>query len=211
MNLKWHELTTPADPYLSTALDLYEAEFDEIVREPRDILLRGMHLQHTEAIRPNAFHFLIGLDTDDQDRVVALTITNYLSTANRGFIVYLAVHPGYRSHGLGGKLLHQLELLLQQDAARAGHAHLDGLVLETENDTDYERRRRFFERQGFQLVPDILYYQPALHPTTCAVPLKLFVKGPPDDLHTLIRAMYEEKYHLLNQIPLATLHQLLPR
>ncbi|WP_170119205.1 GNAT family N-acetyltransferase [Tumebacillus permanentifrigoris] len=202
--ITWHSITTPQDPLLPSALHLYESTFEEIVREPLDVLLRGLQLGDT--IRPSAFHLLIA--HDEHQRVVALTIANYLSRANRGFIVYLAVDPAARSQGLGAQLIQQLELLLQRDAQLAGHAQLDGLVLETEDDSDFERRRRFFHQQGFAQVPNIRYHQPALNPTTEVIPLHLFVKGSPGDIPTLIRAIYEEKYHLINSIPLDVLRAL---
>jgi GNAT superfamily N-acetyltransferase len=205
MNLTWHDLTTPADPLLASAIALYNATFEEVVREPLDVLYRGMQLG--ESIRPSAFHFLVGVEAQ-QGKVLALAIVNYLSLVNKGFIVYLAVDPSTRGHGVGAELIAQLERLLEQDARRAGHAKLSGLVLETEDDADFERRSRFFQKQGFAQLPDILYHQPALNPTTEVVPLHLFVKGDPGDIRALIRAIYEEKYHLINSIPLDVLRAL---
>ncbi|KEO81321.1 GNAT family N-acetyltransferase [Tumebacillus flagellatus] len=206
MTLSWHELLDPQDPLFDGAFALYQASFDEIVREPREVILRGMDLQRNGTIRPNAFHFLIGVD--EQNRVAALAVANYLATANFGFLVYLAVHPDFRSHGLGGQVLTQLQRLFETDARSAGHSALGGIVLETEDDEDFARRSRFFQKQGFAEVQGVVYYQPALNPTTDAVALKLFAKGTTDDLSTLVDAMYREKYHLINEIPLETLYEL---
>lgn len=194
--LTWHEITTTTDPYLPKALQLYKAAFEESLRESDEVLERAIAIR--EEIRPNGFHFLLGVD--EEERVAGLTIANYLSTANVGFIVYLAVNPDLRSQGLGSKILQRLEELFQADAQEAGKGQLQGIVLETEEDEDYERRMRFFIRQGFALMPDVVYSQPALHATTEPVPLQLFFKGTPPELSVLVRAMYEEKYHLINSI-----------
>ncbi|MGZ4164887.1 MAG: GNAT family N-acetyltransferase, partial [Tumebacillaceae bacterium] len=148
MKLHWIEITDTRSEWVESCLALYRRSFPDEVREPDEVLLRGVDLQSQMA--PSAFHFLVALD--EQQQVVGFSTAHYLADVHVGFVVYLVVDASIRSQGLGGQLLAQMQALLEQDALRQGTS-LRGVILETEKEEDAHndaerdecrRRSRFF-------------------------------------------------------------------
>lgn len=219
MKIRWLDVTEQQEEALHQALALYERSFPDEVREPDEVLLRG--LTRRESLAPGAFHLLLALDEENQ--VVALSTAHFLAEFRFGFVVYLVVDAQIQGQGLGGQVLAKMESLLQQDAEERG-VSLRGMILETEREVDAttaqeqkesRRRSRFFQRQGYGRVQDVYYLQPPLRETTSAVPLHLFVKllenGAPalrgGELLYVVLAMYREKYGKINRVPLVTLQR----
>jgi GNAT superfamily N-acetyltransferase len=216
MEIQWHELTDTRSRWVDQCLALYEQTFPDEVREPDEVLLRGVSV-NTE-LSPNAFHFLIALN--EQQEVVGFSTAHYLADVQFGFVVYLLVNPAIRSRGLGGHLLAHMQNLLKGDAARFGTS-LRGVILETEKEADAHteveraecrRRNRFFNRQGYGRVESVFYVQPPLRETTSEVSLHLYVHLQADqrpltgeELRRVVHAMYEQKYSKINHVDSRTL------
>ncbi|WP_176560366.1 GNAT family N-acetyltransferase [Brevibacillus dissolubilis] len=217
--MNWQEITTTDSPLLTPALELYQRSFAEEIREPNEVLIRG--IRESSRLLPTVYHFLVGLNEAGQ--VIALSTGYYLAEANCGFIVYLAVDPTQQSNGIGGELISQMERLFVQDAKAQGKID-PHVILETEREADAhdqeeqvmcQRRLRFFHRQGFRMVPETGYHQPPLHSDTPAVPLHLLIRTKRNpavftavELHGIVRAMYIEKYHKINGLPREMLQEL---
>jgi GNAT superfamily N-acetyltransferase len=216
MEFQWLELTDIRTSIVEPCLALYQQTFSVDVREPEDVLLRGVTLR--QAMAPNGFHFLVALD--EQQQVAGFSTAHYLADVRFGFVVYLLVNPAIHGQGLGGKLLAQMQKRLEQDAARYGTS-LRGVILETEREedahneserSDSRRRNRFFNRQGFGRLETVHYVQPPLWETTKEIPLHLYVRRLADqtmltgaELRQIVQAMYEQKYGNVNHVDAQTL------
>ncbi|WP_232697574.1 GNAT family N-acetyltransferase [Brevibacillus daliensis] len=216
MQINWHDIKDLESPLLQGALTLYEHTFPEELREPNEIMLRGVTDKATAA--PNAFHLVVG--TDEQGKVVAASTAHYFAKSKMGFIVYMMVDPTYQSSGIGGKLLGELERLFLEDASKHGEG-LTGFVLETERLEDAhdeeekvltEKRMRFFKRHGLVFVENFPYKQPPLWATSPEVPLHLMVKWTGEhkeyvqnDWLEVTQTIYLEKYRNINRIDSAIL------
>lgn len=226
LTLRWHDVTVIDSQLLMQAIDLYERFFRLELREPREVLTLG--IVKNDALQPNAFHFLVGVEREEHDksnapRVVALSTAHYLADVNIGFIVYLLVEPACQNTGLGSQLLSEMERLITLDAKAAHASPLRGMILETERAEDAhtdderidcERRARFFNRNGYHVLPGVFYLQPPLQKTTAAVPLHLFAKGcsgspafSGDEVRRIVHAMYRDKYRRINGIDMSVLNE----
>lgn len=220
MAISWQEIKDISSGYWCVAMELYDDSFPIEVREPHDVFVRS--IEQGKVIAPSTYHFLVGLDENDQ--LAGFAAAHYLSEVNFGFIVYIVVNPSLRGQGTGAKLLRQVEFLLEQDAKKAHQKSLQGILLETEKEeivhTDEDRqdcikRNLFFSKQGYVLMQNVLYLQPPLHPAdhTC-VPLNLFVKMlsqvgalSETELRRIVSAIYKEKYGRMNLIPQSVLEE----
>jgi GNAT superfamily N-acetyltransferase len=193
--------------------ELYDASFDQSEREPRDVIVRSLEAGPGFALRARM-----------SGRTIGLATAHVLDGAATTFLVYLAVDPHWRSKSVGSALF---------DAADStGAARLmdrgrrpAGIVWEVEDPDDARQqearevrlgRLRFFERLGGRLLA-VPYVQPPVDGRTL-VPMRLmFRPAPGQDLPdraasaTVVRAIFFEKYHLMNGIPTATLEALVAR
>lgn len=111
--------------------------------------------------------------------------------------------------------LSKIEELLNQDSILAGNTSIRALFLETEKQETVHtvvekeeciKRNRFFIRNGYKKFEEINYLQPPLHNSEEKVPLNLFIKEPHKnnlklkEVTETIRAIYKEKYYLVNDI-----------
>ncbi|MDQ0174974.1 GNAT family N-acetyltransferase [Bacillus chungangensis] len=210
MAIRWGEIRCENDIHLEKVFDLFDQTFPIEVRESHNIFLKS--LQYARKRKPNNYRFLIGLE---DDRLVSFATGHYLSDVNSGFIVYLVTNPLERSKGLGAKTLLKLEELLNKDAILAGNTSIKAIILETEKQEmvhteeekeDCIKRHKFFDRNHYKLFEKIDYLQPPLLSGESIIPLNLFIKNVQTDELTkeevseVIRAIYKEKYYLVNEI-----------
>lgn len=221
MEIHWDEITSDNITSLVKVFQLYDEAFPVEVREPHEIFLKG--LKYAGSSYPNNFRILVGFEGD---HLVSFAIGHYLAEVNSGFIVYIATNPQFRGKGLGSETLRKLEKLLTGDANQAGYNSLNAIVLETERQElviteeekeDCIKRNRFYEKNNYKLLEEIDYQQPPLHNSGESVPLNLFIKNlrknkiSKEEITKIIRAMYHEKYYLVNGIDKAILHNCLAK
>lgn len=219
MSIRWDEITYDHLYGIESVFKLYDQTFPIEERESHKIFWKG--LEYAKTRMPNNFHFLVGFEGK---KLISFATGHYFSDINSGFIVYIAVEPNMRSHGVGSKTLLKFEELLNKDAMAAGHTALKAIILETEiqalayTESEIEvcsKRNRFYERNNFQLFDNIHYIQPPLHQGGSPLPLNLFVKNlhqieiTEKDIPEFIRAMYKEKYYLVNEIDKSVLRNCL--
>jgi len=193
--------------------ELYDTSFASAEREPVEVILRSIEQGPGFALRALA-----------DGRTVGLATGHVLEEPAATFLVYLAVDPAWRSRHLGRALFDSADQsgaarLIERDRASGG------IVWEIDDPTasvsPSERnvrqgRLRFFEKLGGRLL-ETPYFQPPVDGRTL-VPMRLmFRPAAGQDLPTgaatekLIRAIYFEKYHAINQIPSSTLEHLAAR
>jgi GNAT superfamily N-acetyltransferase len=190
---------------------LYNDSFPSNEREPRDVILATVEREAGFVLRARAGKTTVGLAAAHSLRTPAAT-----------FVVYLAVHPAWRSHHLGTAILNAVDEFGAERLMAQGLESI-GMVWEIDdpgdNVTDEEhavrlRRRGFFERAGGRPL-DVRYRQPPVDGRT-PVRMQLMFRPSasrrlPDRtaLTELIRAIYFEKYHTMNGIPAPVLTALL--
>lgn len=221
MSLTWNEITMDNQKHLDEVLKLYDSTFPINVRESHQTFLNG--LKYGSNRKPNNFRFLIGLEGED---LVSFATGHYLADVNSGFIVYIVTNPKAQSKGVGTRTLEKLEELLNQDAVSAGNPSINTIVLETETEemahTDEEKencikRSKFFKKNNYKRNTRISYVQPPLHSEENDVPLNLLYKRHhqnqviEEDINDVIKALYKEKYSLVNQIDGKILKRLLEK
>ena len=155
-------------------------------------------------------------------RVVGLATGHVLNDPPATFLVYLAVDPAWRSRHLGRELFDSADRsgaarLVEQGAMTRGIAwEIDDPAADVSRREQNVRqgRLRFFEKLGGRIL-DTPYFQPPVDGHT-PVPMRLmFRPAVGQDLPSgvaieqLIRAIYFEKYHAINNIASSTLRRLL--
>jgi GNAT superfamily N-acetyltransferase len=208
MTVRWDEITYNNLSNFEKVLKLYDQAFPIEVRESHNTFLKS--LQYARNGMPNNFRFLVGFEGE---QLVSFATGHYLADVNSGFIIYIVTNPLVRSKGLGSKTLLKLEELLNKDAILAGNTSINSILLETEKIVHTEeekedciKRNRFFEKNDYKLYEKIDYLQPPLHLGGSNIPLHLFIKSPQkveitgEETSGAIRAIYKEKYYLVNDI-----------
>ena len=210
MTIRWEEISFEQKDLLDDVFQLYDQSLPKEVREPHDILLRGLEIAKSSF--PNQFHFLIGLEGSE---LVSFACFHYLAEVNTGFLVYLITAPNVRSRGIGSYTLRKIEEILNKDASLTGYHSLKALVLEVERQElahtedekeDCLKRNLFYERNGFKAYTEIDYIQPPLNGETTGVPLNLFMKDfqytqwTREEAIRVIHSMYQKKYASVNGI-----------
>ena len=191
---------------------LYTASFAAAEREPQEVILRSVEEGPGFVLRALADGRCVGLATGQVLQEPAAT-----------FLVYLAVHPSWRSRHLGRALFDAVDRF---GAARLiGRDRVSGIAWEIDDPaadvSPSERhvrqgRLHFFEKLGGRLL-ETPYVQPPVDGHTL-VPMRLMCRpARGHDLPTsaatqkLVHAIYFEKYHAINRVPLSTLEQLFAR
>ncbi|TCP69131.1 GNAT family N-acetyltransferase [Baia soyae] len=217
MDITWKKLTSSDHIFLQKAFEIYDQSFPDEVRESHDVFDRGLLSQNSSF--PDSYTFLVGYQNEDE--IVSLATAHYFSKVNMGFVVYLATNPYIRSRGIGSMTLNKIEEVLQDDAKKAGHHFLSGMVLETEKPefahTEAEKRNcelrnRFFEKNQFVNLMNVTYLQPPLKEGDSSVPLHLFLKQyagtiQRDEIAMVIKEILTKKYQEINQIPIKVLEE----
>lgn len=221
MTMRWEEISFEQKDLLDDVFKLYDQSLPKEVREPHDILLKGLEVGIS--IFPNQFHLLIGLEGCN---LVSFASFHYFAEVNAGFLVYVITAPNVRSKGIGSITLRKVEEILNKDAKLAGYDSLEALVLEVERQElahtkeekkDCLRRNRFYERNGFKAYTEIDYIQPPLNGEKDGVPLHLYRKDFQETHWTreeairIIHSMYQEKYASVNEIDSEVLHACLKK
>lgn len=192
---------------------LYDATFPSSERDPHDVVLATIRENRGFAMRART-----------HERTCGLATAHLLRRPPVPFLVYLAVAPELRSHGVGGRLLERVWAHARECyAAERDAIEPEGLVWEVEiperatdaRDAGVRRRRiAFFERLGGRVCPGE-YTQPPIDGATL-VPMHLMFRPAPGRafpdaaaIAALKRALYFEKYEAMNHVPRATLERLL--
>lgn len=219
MAIRWDEITLDKLSTLERVFEIYDHTFPIEVRESHNIFEKS--LQYAKNERFNNFRFLVGFEGE---KLVSFATGHYFANVNSGFIVYIVTNPMLRSKGVGTKTLLKLEELLNKDALSAGNPSLKALFLETEtkdmvhSEEEKEnciKRDRFFSINGFKRFQKIDYLQPPLHLGGSNVPLNLYIKSlqaseiTEAEIIEVIRAIFKEKYYLVNGIKKDILHHCL--
>jgi len=219
MTIVWEEITKNHMLHIEKVLELYDMAFLKDIREPHHIFYNA--LDKAEQNLPNRFRFLVGLM---EGKLVSFATGHYLAEVNCGFIVYLGTDQHERGKGLGSQALGIIEEYLNQDALLAGNDSIRAFVLETEKlewaNSEEEReaclkRDNFYRKNGYKAYKGIEYMQPPLNGGNEGIPLKLNIKKrhqtnfSRDEVQRLIYAMYDQKYHLVNEIPTMVLNDCL--
>jgi hypothetical protein len=212
----WPSLAFDSCPADALAADdafwqLYDSSFPSDEREPRSVILESIRKGVGFAVRARTSIRTIGLAT-----------AHLLREPPVLFLVYLAVVPEFRSRHIGATLF---EKVWATGNARYSEWGLvpKGMVWEVQiperapSQRDFEDRRRridFFKCLGAGVLPRP-YVQPPVD-GIASVPMRLMFwpatgGSLPDgsQVSALIRAIYFEKYHAANGIPLAALEDLL--
>jgi GNAT superfamily N-acetyltransferase len=126
-----HDLTdTPGDQTLLTTFydGLYLANFPKAdERESLASMRRYLKLKHQGWYGSNNYHVAL---MKDGERIVAASVSDYLSDVNFGVIEFMVVDEDNRGRGLG-RLMHEATLaLLNEDARNAGRCGLDANIIE---------------------------------------------------------------------------------
>ena len=208
------EAATPAELRDDAGFwQLYASSFAGPEREPTEVILRSIEQGPGFTLRALA-----------DGRTVGLAAGHVLEEPAATFLVYLAVDPLWRSRHLGRALF--------DEADRSGAArHIEqarvssGIVWEIDDPSAdvnpgernvRQARLRFFEKLGGRML-ETPYVQPPVDGHTL-LPMRLMFRPAlgqalPTIAATekLIRAIYFEKYHAINEIPSSTLEHLVPR
>jgi GNAT superfamily N-acetyltransferase len=195
---------------------LYNQTFPPTSREPAEVILRSLDAHVGVALRARA-----------ADETVGLATLQLLHDPPAVFLVYLAVNPAHRSTGIGHQLFEcasQLRRgtvpLIKGDCPPSGLGAPrppSTMIWELdppspENPHTCNRRLKFFQRHGGQVLPRP-YVQPPVDGVTL-VPMLLMSRPVLTDhaeIDRLVRAIYYEKYAAINQIPTPVLESLLQR
>jgi len=167
------EIRSVEDVLFFDAMELYVESF------PRD---ERMPVREIAAQVASPFWHMVIASADGA--LVGLSWFGYVPMARLGFIIYLAVDPGFRRGGVGRRLVSAAIEQCRSDASSLGHA-LGGVCFEVERVdlalTDVEKsvrlkRLAWFESLGAEcLSPG--YTQPAMAPDRNPVPLNLMAFG----------------------------------
>ena len=193
--------------------EIYRDSFPANEREPAGVILESLRRRVGVAYRAHREGATLGIAT-----------THLLKEPAAVFLVYLAADKEHRGEGSGGALL---ELAWSHSSARLIESGLKpqgmvwevdppGIARDSRQLTLRKRRIAFFERHGG--VPlGRPYFQPSLG-RGAPVSMQLMFRPPrnmpvPDDetVNALVRAIYFEKYHGINNIPENNLTELLAR
>jgi len=190
---------------------LYATSFAAAEREPAEVILRSIEQGPGFTLRALA-----------DGRTVGLATGHVLEEPAATFLVYLAVDPAWRSRHLGRALFDAVDRsgaarLSEQGRVTSGIAwEIDDPAADVNPSEQNVRQGRlsFFEKLGGRML-ETPYLQPPVDGHTL-VPMRLmFRSAVGQDLPTgpsadqLIRAIYFEKYHAINNIPSSTLERLL--
>jgi len=192
-----HELDRPSAEMLdadASFWSLYHSAFPSSEREPRHVIIDSVRSGAGSAIRARRDSETVGFAT-----------THHLVEPNATFLVYLAVAPEQREHGLGRALFEEAArntplVVWEIDPPEHATTSADRAIR--------ERRQAFFRRLGGETVLST-YVQPPV--SGREVPMLLMARGPIADPKALVRAVYFEKYGTANGIATEILDRLLRR
>jgi len=102
-----------------------------------------------EAIKPARLEDYIVTVAVDQEQTIGWSCHGRVPLTDATYDLYwIAVLPEYQNQGVGGQLLAHIERQLASERAR-------WLLAETSASSGYGKTRRFYERQGFELLSTI--------------------------------------------------------
>jgi GNAT superfamily N-acetyltransferase len=176
------ELQDPDGDLARQALAICEQSFPEVEREPTE-QFRTMLRQRLTAPPPpdRANHFWVAHQTGS---VVGLATFSYYAKPGLTFIGYMAIRPDLKGRGYGSILFQKIINQPPVDAARFGGRPW-GACFEVQrpedvaNETDRlarERRIRFYQRHGAQLIDRVEFVAPPLAPGFPPVPFYLMFR-----------------------------------
>lgn len=174
------EKMNPTNINIKVLYNYLKQDFERLELLPQFVLKRNFKKGRMEAV------YL----TDGQEKY-GYAIYQELSAFKGIFISYLAILPKYRSNGLGGELISQLNDLAP-----------NGMLLEVEdpeaakNEKDYtirSRRVRFYERNG-------LHMNPNMKVNSFFVPLRMMDNLNRTDTYDI--SFYQKLYNRILGLPL---------
>ncbi len=132
----------------SNARRLTLADYDDILKLWQDAGLKikekGRDSREAFALQLAGTQEVIGLE--HEGRLVGVAITTH--DERKGWINRLAVHPDYRSEGLGLRLIEEAERVLREQGMK-----IIAVLIEEPN----EASLRLFERAGYSIAKEIHY------------------------------------------------------
>lgn len=148
--------------------ELYLPEFpDPDERESLDNMIRYLELKAQGWYGANNYHIVLLIEAG---RLVAGSVSDYLSAADAGVIEFLTVAPGWRRRGLGARLLRWTETTLAVDAGSRSARSLRAIIAEMHDpripdphhaSLEPLARARIWSGWGYRKL-DFDYVQPAL-------------------------------------------------
>lgn len=184
MSVVIRALTGSSDPHYWSTLELYVETFPRDEREP---------LSRVAAVAAGE------LTGGPEIRIAELNdeyagFIYFMSCPSQSFLIYIAVMPHLRKHGIGSQLLQ----FLKQNAPAP-------CLLECEPPVGpdqqlREARLEFFRRHGAALISKT-YVQPSLGPGREPVPLWLLAIGAVPDPDTTIHTHYTQFFELNGDAP----------
>lgn len=177
------DVTSAANPSLSEAdivevADLTDAAFDQLyddVLAPSfpDTELLGREVLHEQYLRGAPDYFGNAVMRDG--RAIAAALCEQHGPSGISLLDYLAVAPGIRQGGHGGRLLRHLLSRWEGTDSVAFLAEVEDPRHHPSTDHgDPAARLRFYERHGATLLP-LPYFQPSLGPGLARVPHLLLI------------------------------------
>ena len=189
---------------------LYAASFPAVEQEPIDIITRSLTAGVGVVLRART-----------QGRTVGFATAHLVQEPPLAFMVYLAVAPEMRCHGIGSHLLENLWQACDAHSATRG-VLLRAFVWEIDAPqfaaTEAERarcvaRHAFFRRFGGEVWLDS-YLQPPLRggdPVPMLLLGRVSAGDTPPTAEAVVRGIYFEKYGRLNGLDGALLERLVAR
>jgi GNAT superfamily N-acetyltransferase len=150
---------------IEAAIAIYNSSFPDAERLPADQLIAMVG----EPAQSGPSHFWI---MKAGEEVVGLTVFNYLTRHNIGYLGYIAVSASQRGKGAGAWLFQQTKRQITQDAREHGYSGPIGLAGEVERVEDATteaeksirtRRLAFYRRLGGIPLP-VVFLAPPLKP-----------------------------------------------
>lgn len=197
--LRYHRVLHEEDPHFEPAFALYSGTFPPEERTTREAFMKIMRRGRLGHLSPSSFHMIVALL---KDRVVGMGTGRYLSSANIGYVAYLAVDPGHKGRRIGPGIRNHLISAFRHDAELTGSG-LRAVIGEVEHTN---RWLRILAGRGRVMALDIDYEQPRLGPHLTRVPLVLYYQPmgempeflEAEDVARIVAALYREVYLMEN-------------
>jgi ribosomal protein S18 acetylase RimI-like enzyme len=136
-------------------------------REPIEGILRATNVFNEEEIQialelidicltdPRQKDYEIFSSVDSDGRIAGYVCVGPTpATASTYDLYWIAVDPGVQGHGVGAELMQWMEQYISAEGGRL-------IVAETSSTENYDATRRFYQRNGYELLAQIReYYRP---------------------------------------------------
>lgn len=175
--VSFHDITDIQDPALAAIFALYTASFPKEEQRPWPSILSMIETHHP-------FFTLTAVYHDDAFAGFA----GWWKLPGAFYIEHLAVEPSMRSKGVGAEILTHV-------ASNAGNKPVVVEVELPQSGPDAPRRIAFYERQGFNVIDDVTYFQPPYAPGLPDVELLLMSNHPLPDVKVFVIQLHTIVYN----------------